>query len=242
MSDPIKPLFFETSFQVEYADQRVDLKGLISESGITKIFITGKPPLFLEMALGHTVNVYIDVLTVRGVLGQQFVEHGSYYEIRFVELKDPQRNFIKQRIETDGKNPGWQRQFPRIPVDRSHDDPELPVANLCLIRFVGQEVFVSVLNFTLGGLRVETFGDNLSELRVGARVSFDLITNTGNIMTNFTGEVRNISTNENNADGTKVITRSFGIRMVDMHPVNERKYRDLIRDYCQALMKRFEGK
>ena len=107
-----------------------------------------------------------------------------------------------------------------------------------MVRFVGQEIFVNVLNFTLGGIRIETIGDHLGEIRVGAVLSFDLLTSTGEIMANLTAEVRNIAAHESNEDGSRRVSRSFGLRFTNMDPVNERKYRTLIRDYCLVLQKR----
>jgi hypothetical protein len=109
-----------------------------------------------------------------------------------------------------------------------------------MVRFVGQEHFVNVMNFTLGGLRIETMGDTLAELRVGAHLSFDLITTNGEVFANLSAEVRNIAVHEReNPDGTKSSTRSFGLRFKEMDPVNDRKYRNLIREYCLILQKRF---
>jgi hypothetical protein len=240
--DPIKPKFYQANFQVEYLVERLELKGLVSEQGITKIFIpAAKITPHWKASFGREVTIHLDMLQIQGVLIQQFVEYGTFFEIRFRQIEEPQKQFIRQRISNEGINPGWHRQFPRIPVS-GHDDPELPVPNLCLVRFVGQEVFVNVMNFTLGGIRIETMGDALGELRVGSLIHFDLITSTGEILANLSAEVRNISVNEHTDGELKTITRSFGLRFLDLDPVNERKYRNLIRDYCTILQKRFVDK
>lgn len=229
--------FFQSDFEIEFADLKADLRGLVSETGITKIAIPKNSEKVLELALGAQVNVYIGVLYLQGIFLQQTIENSTYYEVRFVNMKDPQRDYLKQRIEVSGRFPGWQRRYPRIPVQE--DESDLPVANLCHIRHGGQEIFVNVINFTLGGIRVETFGDNLSELKVKTEINFDLLTNTGNVINNFTGEIRNISQHERLGKDGKIITRSFGIKLLSLHPENEKKYRALIREHCQGLMKKF---
>ena len=236
--DPIHPKFFQSAFDIEYSGQVLNMRGLISTSGITKIFLTELPASW-KAAVGEAVTVRLDKIDIGGVLLLQHVEHGTFYEIKFRALPEPVLAYLEQRIKTDGIPPGWQRKYPRIPV-KGYEDPELPVPNLCMVRFVGQEVFVNVMNFTLGGVRIETLGDNLGEIHVGAILHFDLITTPGEILANLCGEVRNIAVHDYRAnDGTTRLTRSFGLRFIDMDPVNERKYRSLIRDYCIILQKRF---
>lgn len=235
--DPIYPKFFQTSFDIEHGGEILSLRGLVSTTGVTKIFLTAGLPPYWKNILGTTVNVRLEKFELKGVLLQQLVEHGTFFEIKFRELSDPMRSYIEQRLQADGISPGWKRQFPRIPV-KGMDDPELPMPNVCMVRFVGQEIFVNVMNFTLGGIRIETLGDSLGELRVGSVLHFDLITTTGEIMANLSAEVRNIAVHDHkNADGP-ALTRSFGLRFVNLDPVNERKYRQLIRDYCTVLQKR----
>lgn len=237
--DPIQAKFFSSSFEIEFKSQKITLKGLISDQGITKIFFPAEALEEWRHNVGQEVTVRMESLKVTGILTQQFVEHGTFYEIRFRSIDENQKHFIRQRVGSEGVSPGWQRQFPRINVDGGVRDPDLPVPNLCMVRFAGKEYFVNVLNFTLGGLRIETIGDSLKEIRVGAVIHFDLVTNTGVILANLSGEVRNMSTHEHEGKG---VTRSFGIRFVNMDPVNERKYRELIKDYCLELQKRIGEK
>lgn len=236
--DPNQPKFIAAGFVIEQGGNTLELKGLVSPTGITKIHLqTGLPPQW-KAQLGQTVNVRFDTLTIPGTFLHQQIEHGVIYEIKFTDLDEHHRKYIEQRIEAEGVAPGWKRKYPRIPV-KGYDDPELPVPNLCMVRFVGQEIFVNVMNFTIGGLRIETLGDNLAELRVGSVLHFDLITSTSDIFANLSGEVRNIAVHDSNSpEGIRTVTRSFGLRFIDMDPVNEKKYRNLIRNYCEILKKR----
>lgn len=234
--DPVKAKFYQASFEIETGGQTLALRGLVSEHGITKIFQAQMPP-FWEAQVGRTLTLSLDRMLISAVLVRQFVEHGSFYELRFRGLDEAHRNYIRQRVAAEGISPGWQRQFPRIPVNGAID-PNLPVPSLCMVHFLGKEVFVNVINFTLGGLRVETVGDELKELRVGSVIQFDLGTSTGGVMPNMTGEIRNVAEQEQ-SEGRK--TRAFGLRIVNWDPVNERKYKELIKDYCLAMQKTFEN-
>lgn len=233
--DPIKAKFYQASFEIEAGGQSLALKGLVSEHGVTKIFLANVPP-FWEAQVCRAVTLSLDQMVIPAVLLRQFVEHGSFFELKFNGLQEPHRNYIRQRVAGEGISPGWQRQFPRIPVN-SAVDPNLPVPSICMVHFLGKEVFVNVVNFTLGGLRFETTGDELKELRVGSVVQFDLGTSTGGVMPNLSGEIRNVAEQEQR-DGLK--TRAFGLRITNWDPVNERKYKALIKDYCLAMQKNFE--
>ncbi|RYZ96781.1 MAG: PilZ domain-containing protein [Proteobacteria bacterium] len=238
--DPIQPKFYEAAFDITYQGNSFTMRGLVSESGITKIYLSAGLPDAWRERVGNPLKVKLDMFEIGAVLLQQQVSNGTFFEVRFQELPEPARQYIRRRIEAEGVSPGWKRDFPRIPVTRVVD-PELPVPNLCMVRFVGQEIFVNVLNFTLGGIRIETLGDHLGELRVGSLLSFDLLTSNGEIMANLSAEVRNIATHEGSADGELQTTRSFGLRFQGMDSSNERKYRTLIRDYCTVLNKRLGG-
>jgi hypothetical protein len=232
--DPVKAKFYQASFEIETGGQTLALKGLVSEHGVTKIYLASVPA-FWEAQVGHNVKLYLDQMVISAVLLRQFVEHGSFFELRFRELHEAHRNYIRQRVLAEGISPGWHRQFPRIPVNEAVD-PNLPVPSICMVHFLGKEVFVNVVNFTLGGLRFETTADELKELRVGSTVQFDLGTSTGGVMPNLTGEIRNVAEQELQG-GLK--TRAFGLRIINWDPVNERKYKELIKDYCLAMQKNF---
>jgi hypothetical protein len=236
--DPIKAKFFQSTMLVEHQGNTIEMRGLISETGVTKIFMGTGLTDYWKAVVGQKVNVILGPISLQGYLYQQFVEHGTFYEIKFKDLEEPMRDYLRQRIQSEGVNPGWQRQFPRIPV-KGLDDPELKVPNLCMVRFVGQEIFANVVNFTLGGIRIETLGDSLNELRVGAVLHFDLVTSNGEVLSNMGAEVRNIAVHDQEKDNGARLTRSFGLRFVDMNPVNERKYRELIRNFCVVLQKRY---
>ncbi len=238
--DPSQPKFVAATVTLLHESKSLEVKGLVSSTGITKINISSISPEW-KAALGRNVFVQLENITLTGNFFEQQVEHGVFYEVKFDELESPIRLYIEQRILSEGVSPGWKRKYPRIPV-KGYDDPELPVPNLCMVRFVGQEIFVNVMNFTIGGLRIETLGDQLSEIRVGSVLHFDLITTSSEIFANLAAEVRNIAVHERDTPDGKTVTRAFGLSFQTMDPVNERKYRQLIRVYCEMLKKRLNDK
>ena len=163
--DPIRPLFFNSAFDLHYEGMSLNLRGLISLTGITRIFVSVGIPDSWVQALGKIVIVKVEGVEIEGALLQQMVEHGSFYEVKFVNLSDQVKTYLETRLQRESVHPGWQRKFPRISVN-GYEDPDLPVPNLCMVRFVGQEIFVNVINFTLGGIRIETLGDEIGRAHV----------------------------------------------------------------------------
>ncbi len=238
--DPIQPKFFQTSLEIEHHSRMLSLRGLVSQSGVTKIYLDGDLPPYWKGVIGEEILVHLDKVQIEGVLLPQYVEAGVFYEIKFRSLDEPIRLYLEQRLQAQGISPGWQRKYPRIPV-KGIQDPDLPVPNLCVVRFIGQEIFVNVMNFTLGGIRIETLGDNLGELKAGSILHFDLIISTGGMLSSLSAEIRNIAVHDSNTRHGKTLTRSFGLKFLEMGAVNEQKYRALIRNYCEILQKRLLG-
>ena len=239
--DPIQPKFLHTAFDIEYQGDTLPLRGLISLAGVTKIFLRAGLPETWKRAVGQTVIVQLGKLKIPGVLLEQEVEHRALYEIKFRELPESMRSHLESRLQAEGITPGWQRQHPRIPV-KGYEDAELPVPHLCLVRLAGQEILVKVMNFTVGGIRIETLGDTLREIRVGSHLHFDLMTSRGETLFDFKAEVRNIATHEHQGGQGPSLTRSFGLMFLEIDPVSDKKYRMLIRDYCIILQKRLGDK
>ena len=235
--DPVKAKFYLASFELRCEKNSLVLRGLVSPTGITKVHFPTRVDSIWEALIGSKVEVILDGFLAVGYLVRQSVEHGSFHEIRFKDPPDDLKNYILQKTISEGVDPGWQRKFPRIPI-MDGDENDLPIPNLCVVRFIGQEIFVNVMNFTLGGIRIRTLTNVLSELRVGSMVHFDLIASNGTVMPNICGEVKNIALHQSEEVGNNTITRSFGLEFKDLDPVNERRYKALIKEYCLVLQKK----
>jgi len=233
MAETNKAKFFRSNFQLENQGQVFELSGLVSDYGITKVSILSRPPPFIDTAFGHLIKIQIGDVAAEGLLVRNYTDLGTGYEVRFQELGEAQRIILRQRMELEGGFPEWVRKFPRISV-KDALALDLPVFNMCFIRVLGGESFVSVLNFTLDGIRVEIIGDDLKDVRVGMVVHFDLLTNADISLENVSGEIRNMSVIEQEQDGERRVTRSIGIRLQPLEYVQKRKMDKLITNLCQA--------
>ncbi len=237
MAETNKAKFFQSDFRIEYEKNVFEVNGLFSEYGITKLHVISRPPPFIDIVFGHSALIRLGDLTFNGLLIKQFTELGSNYEVRFVELSAEQKNALRERVEREGMHPGWVRKYPRISVKEALA-LGLPALNFCVMRFLGTENFSSVLNFTLEGIRVEVTEGEMTEAKVGTIVHFDLMTNAGETIAGLAGEIRNISVHEYEEGAKLKVHKSLGIKLVSVSATQKQKYGDLIRDYCQAVLKR----
>jgi hypothetical protein len=183
------------------------------------------------------VEVNVGFELIEGVFLQQIVEEGVYYEVRFRKLTESNRDFLRGRLLEDGRAPSWNRQFPRIPILREAD-PTLATPGLCMVRGKGNDVVLNVMNFTLNGLRLELKADHLPDVRVGMPLTMDLLISNGEILTNLLGEARNIALYESVGADEASKVRSLGVRLLNLDPYTEKKYREMIRAYVLGLQKR----
>lgn len=238
MTETNKVKFLLTTFQLTYEGMAFDLKGLASEVGITKIQVLSRPPPHIEEVLGKTALVQLGSLAIKAVLVKHFADASSFYEVRFLSMHDAQKAFLLDLLETDGVAPGWMRKHPRIPVKQS-EETGLPTVTSCMMRFLGREEFVRVVNFSVGGVRIQVDGtDAWKDARVGMTVHFDLLTNSGEVMPNFSGEIRNISLIESNESGEIKASQTIGISFTNMDGKLKHRLYDVIRIFCQEVLKR----
>ncbi len=236
MAENNKVKFFKSEFKIEHLEHVFELTGLVSEYGVTKLHVVSRPPPFIDSAFGHAVKLVIGSHAIDCVLVKHSTVQGTSYDVRFINLDDEQKQFLYLRLEQEGVLPGWVRKYPRISVKQALSK-DLPSLNFCVLRFLGAENFTSALNFTLDGIRVEAIGEQMADARVGAAVHLDLMTNTGQTMENFPGEIRNFSVHHVIEDGKRKVSRSIGIKLGLLELEQKRQYGMLIRDHCQALIK-----
>ncbi len=236
VSEGIK--FFPADFILHFQGKEIPLRGLLSELGITRVTAVESNPPDWKDSFGKEYDIQLGSLTVKGLLVQHFDTGGACVLVRFPNLTEEDRNKIRRLVEAKGVFPGWQRKLPRISVEDT--DSELPLPSLCTVRFAGQEVFVEVMNFTLGGLGIKSMGSQLAPARVGMQLQFDLITNRGEIIANSTAEIMNVSVHDLpgvEGKGASSAIRYLGLKIREMSLDGKTAYKNLIRDYCLAVQK-----
>ncbi|NUM89031.1 MAG: PilZ domain-containing protein [Bdellovibrionales bacterium] len=233
--------FLRTKIRIEYDGSGMDVDAYVSESGATRLFMEEQAPFFLSDALGKQVSVTVLGLGVPSVLVLESLKNGSFFGVKFLEVQEEARKFLASEIQIRGEVPPWVRKSPRIPVSQS--EAEYPVPNLGVVRSLGKEHFVNVANFSPEGVRLESYGEALVHLKVGSEIGFDLVTNRGEVLSQFRGKVQNVfaSAGDVNDYPDKGIRRAFGVKFLEVPEETLARYRSLIRDYCLVFKKKMDS-
>ena len=225
--------FFRSNFELEYEGKILILEGYIGESGIARIDYNGRYSDDVRAASGKKVNVRFDKFKLKAVLRQQLDDKENFLELYFIELTKAQKEALIERIEEKGSLPTWNRKYPRIWV-QGIDDPDLVTPVLAIVVDKKEEVFLTIVNFTLGGIRLEATEDTLDKLAVGDSVEFDLITSKGVMINKLSGIVRNIAVSKD----AKISKRAYGIKLVKKDKLRDKQYSNLVKEYCVGLKRR----
>lgn len=219
----------------------MEVEAYVSEGGATRLFMEEQIPFFLTEALGQPVEAVVLGMEIPAVLVLEGLKNGTFFGLKFLEMDAETKSFLASEIGGRGEVPPWVRRSPRIPV--SPNEVDYPVPNLGVIRTLGKEHFVNVVNFSPEGVRFETYGDSLSHLKVGSQIGFDLVSNRGEVLSGFHGVIQNLFSSLGEGElAEKGTRRAFGVKFSDVPEATESRYRDLIRDYCLVFKKKAESK
>lgn len=219
--------FFNADFTILHAGLAVHASGLVSQAGITSVRIHPGSPLLESGLVDQPVSVRFAAMEIGATVTQLLTGQGSSFEIKFPSLQEPERRYLEEQLAAHGEEPAWMRKFPRIAA-KEQDGVGSPYPRHCTVRSGKQEIFVDVLNFTLGGLSVEIPEGRLPELRSGSSLDVDVVDSAGDILHGLKMQVRYFSAQGNG-------TRALGLELVSMGDESGRRYRNLVQAFCIAL-------
>lgn len=231
-----KRIYLIKEVKVEVADRLVTVESLVHEQGLKRVFEQNNLPVGMGELVGKPCVVTFDNMTVKGRLSREVTPLGTFYNVKFIDIKEVYRRRLEDEINQKGLPPPWKRRYVRINAGRKEED--LPVPFMAVAkgaRFDG--VFFNVVNFTLGGMLLEAPDDGSFEPRLNQELYFDLLTNTGDKLENMKGIIMHLN-EEVTESGVRSIT--FGIRMSPMNMINEVKYNGIIRDFLTGYKKKMK--
>ena len=235
--DPMqeKRIYLIKEVKIDISDRIVTVESLVHEHGLKRVFEQSTLPSGLGDLVGKVCSVTFDNMTMRGRFSREVTPLGTFYNVKFVDIRESYRRRIELEIEQKGLPPPWKRRYVRINTGRKEED--LPVPFMAVAKgssFDG--TFFNVINFTLGGILLEAPDDDSFEPHLNQEIYFDLLTNTGEKLENMRAIIMHI--NEEVNDGQRSVT--FGVRMMPMNMINEVKYNGLIRDFLVGYKKKFK--
>lgn len=225
-----KKVFTSQKITLILAGKEFRLQVLVSPFGAKYVFDEGDLPQEAKECIGSEVQATYKGIPVRCRFIRETNMAGSIYDLRFLNPSSLLVRQIEKDVSVSGLPSPWMRGLPRLPTTSKN----LPVPVLASINFGTRSAFLNVRNFTLGGLLLESAGSDFSDLKIGARLDLDLVTNGGQKLPDISTVVTHIS-EELNDSLPEQSRYQFGVKFVGMAALTEVKFRGMIREHCQAL-------
>ena len=220
---------------ISVGGERRRLEGLVSEHGVRRVFEVGTLPNFWESLTGQSVDVEIHSLVIPGVFTRELLPDSSYYNIRFRSSDAGLKEKLKRKIDESGFPPPWKRTYPRIPAEIEIAGVGLPT--IALVENSSGVQFYKIVNFTLGGVLMESEPDAEQPMSLGHKFYFQMMISNGASISGVWGRVVRID--EESTGGRRFLR--YGVQLVSMSSAANKKYRTLILDYCETVKKMYRA-
>jgi hypothetical protein len=227
MKDNTYALF---SLRVHLPGRIVQTEALVFEMGAKRVFSDSDHPDNINDMIGKTVHVELRDYLIQGIFTKEITQEGVFYNIRFLNPPETVRAFIREGIRKKGVPTPWARKLPRIPIDRQEN--KMPAPLIAVVNYNGQSFFLNILNFTVGGLLLESSALDMQTISVGTVIDFDLLINHGEQISGLSAQVMHIAEDFSEPDHEAV--RLYGVKFFPMSLLNQTKYNKVIKDYCEA--------
>ena len=218
---------FEIAINVGGESRRME--GMVSEHGVRRIFEVGALPKYWETLTGKEVEVELRGMSFKGVFTREILPESSFYNIRFMENDSQQRDRLKSEIQQFGFPPPWQRIYPRIYTEVDLKGVGLPT--VALLETSEGVQFYKVVNFTLGGILIESEPETTTHMALGHKFYFQMMISSGASISGIWGRVVRI---DEESSGGRSSFR-YGVQIVSMSSLANKKYRTMILDYCEKV-------
>lgn len=226
-----RKVFVSQKISVLLGDGReLRLQALVSAYGAKYVFQESELPPEMEKAIGTEVEILYKKVPVRCRVVKESNSAGTVYSLRFLKPSSLLLKQINRDIEENGLPSPWIRGLPRLSTDAKH----LPVPALVVVDHDGDSVIMNVRNFTLGGMLLEYVGGPLEEVGLGRPILFDIVTNSGDKISDIAGKVTHVSVEESSVDDQQN-RYHFGVRFEPMGHQARIKYKALILEHCRGL-------
>lgn len=223
---------FEVEFTMQGEPRRLEC--LISEQGVRRVFEVGAVPGTRDVLLGQDVVITTRGLQLPGVFTREILPESSFYNIRFRISSQENLGKLREQIREYGFSSPWQRTYPRIPAEV---ELNIGLPTVALVESPEGVQFFKVINFTLGGLLIESEPDSENVMSLGHRFYFQLMVSDGNSISGIWGKIVRID--EESIGGRSVIR--YGVQIVSMSSLANKKYRTLIVNYCEKVKQMYKA-
>jgi hypothetical protein len=227
-----RKVFTSQKISLFFAGREFRVQTLVSNYGAKYVFDEDDLPPEAKATMGADVQMAYKGIPALCRLIRESNAAGTIYNLRFVNPSQALLQQINKDVAASGLPSPWMRGLPRLSTDVGKQP--LPVPVLAIVSHDRSTHYLNVRNFTLGGLLIEYSGQDLKDLDVGSQIEFDLVTSGGDKMPGISAVVTHLSVELGNAQGEGGL-RTFGIKFLELSPLNQLRYRGLIREHCRLL-------
>ena len=225
-----KKVFVSQKITLLVEGREVPLQALVSVYGAKYVFEESELPEELKGSIGQEVEILYKRVPVRCRVVKETNDAGTVYSFRFVKPGSLLLKQIERDIRENGLPSPWIRALPRLSTEVKH----LPVPAIAVLDYEGETLFLNVKNFTLGGLLLEYVGNAMASVKLEDRLYFDLVTNSGDKISELGAMVSHISLEISPTDQNQN-RYQLGVRFLPMGRFSGIKYRSLIQEHCLGL-------
>lgn len=218
---------FPVSFYV--GDKQYSNDSLVSVFGARRVFEADEVARRYGDLTGKEVTVNFRGLTISGTFTKEVLPQSSFYNIRFNEVDTDQRKQLESDIAAHGFPSPWKRGFPRISSDTSVESVEVP--SMCIVDDENGVHYFRTLNFTLGGLLLQTEASTANHFKLNEKFYLQIILNSGNTISGIWAMIVRKDV-ERRLDE---LTTNCGVQIVSMSAEANKRYRKLILNYCEKM-------
>jgi hypothetical protein len=222
-------LYARFEIAVSIGGERRLMEGMVSQHGVRRIFEVGAMPKYWDSLTGKAVDVELRGMIFKGVFTREILPDESFYNIRFSAGDETLFKRLKSEIEQFGFPAPWNRVFPRIYAEVEIKNVGLPT--VALVETSEGVQFYKVINFTLGGILIESEQETTVQMPLGHKFYFQMMISSGTSISGIWGVVVRI---DEESSGGRVSFR-YGIQIVSMSSLANKKYRTMILDYCEKV-------
>ncbi len=225
-----RKVFTSQKLTIFLSGKEFRVQALVSTFGAKYVFDDGDLPEEARTCFGLEIPASYKGIPMRCRFVRETNRAGSIYGLRFINPSNLLLRQIEKDIAVSGLPSPWMRGLPRLSTTAKH----LPVPVLATVNYNNGAFYLNVRNFTLGGLLLDYVGSDFADLKIGAVMELDLVTNGGEKLSEIAVKVTHISAevNETTGDANRF---QFGVKFVSMSVGSEAKYRTMIREHCQGL-------
>lgn len=213
-------------------NKQYSFNALVNSYGVPYVFNEVSAPKLVEELAGKTILVKLDGVEFNACFVREESGANTVYSLKFDTMEDGQTQYLASLLEETGAKSPSRRRFPRLDV-RQIEGVEVAIPTYIILRIRDKNYFLSILDFTLGGMLVECASTEKPNIKVGDRIEMEVFVTDGDHMQGIFAEVVRMTQAVPSRQSEEYT--QYGLKLEKLSAANDQRYRKIIREYCLAI-------